>query len=78
MQLIKGQSVKEHIKVMIEMFNELAVIGDNISDEDRVIYLLASLPESYEVSSIQDDWVARLHGVVILLPWLPLVQAVCN
>ena len=49
MQLKEGQSIKEHIKVMIEIFNELAVIGDNITDENRVIYLLATLPESYEM-----------------------------
>jgi len=49
MQLIEGQSVKEHNKVMIEMFNELALISDNITDENRVIYLLASLLESYEM-----------------------------
>ena len=34
---------------MFEIFNELTVIGDNIDDEDRVIYLLASLPDSYEM-----------------------------
>ena len=34
---------------MTEIFNDLAIIGDNISDEDRVVYLLASLPESFDV-----------------------------
>ena len=32
---------------MTEIFNELSVIGDPISEEDRVVYLLASLPDSY-------------------------------
>ena len=32
---------------MIEIFNELAIVGVDITDEDRVIYLLASLPDSY-------------------------------
>ena len=32
---------------MTEIFNELSVIGDQISEEDRVVYLLASLPDSY-------------------------------
>ena len=32
---------------MTELFNELAVVGDVITVEDRVVYLLASLPESY-------------------------------
>ena len=37
------------MKALTEIFNELTVIGDNIDDEDRVIYLLASLPDSYEM-----------------------------
>ena len=42
-----GDSVQNHIKAMTELFNELAIVGDTIEDEDRVVYLLASLPESY-------------------------------
>ena len=49
LKLKEGQSVQEHVKNMTEIFNELAIIGDNISDEDRVVYLLASLPESFDV-----------------------------
>ena len=43
----EGESVQEHIKAMTELFNELSVVGDAIKDEDKVIYLLASLPDSY-------------------------------
>ena len=49
LKLKEAQSVQEHVKNMTEIFNELAIIGDNISDEDRVVYLLASLPESFDV-----------------------------
>ena len=49
MLLKDGQNVQEHVKNMVELFNELAIVGDNISDEDRVVYLLASLPESFDV-----------------------------
>ena len=31
---------------MLEMFNELSIVGDAITDEDRLVYLLASLPDS--------------------------------
>ena len=34
---------------MTEIFQELAVMGDHIDDEEKVIYLLASLPESFEM-----------------------------
>ena len=34
---------------MNEVFNELAVIGDVIEENDLVVYLLASLPESFDV-----------------------------
>ena len=31
----------------MEPFNELAIVGDVIEDEDHVVYLLASLPDSF-------------------------------
>uniref|UniRef100_A0A1X7T7I6 Uncharacterized protein n=1 Tax=Amphimedon queenslandica TaxID=400682 RepID=A0A1X7T7I6_AMPQE len=34
---------------MTEVFSELSVIGDNISYEDCVVYVLASLPESFDM-----------------------------
>ncbi len=35
---------------MTEIFESLTVIGDAISDEDRVVHLLAaSLPESFDM-----------------------------
>ena len=49
LRLTTGQSVQDHVKTMTEIFNELAVIGDAIEENDRVVYLLASLPESYDV-----------------------------
>ena len=41
--------VHSHIKAMTEVFSSLSVVGDPISDEDCVVYLLASLPESYSL-----------------------------
>ena len=49
LQFKEGQSVQEHVKALSEVFNELSVIGDNIDDEDRVVYLQVSLPDSYEM-----------------------------
>ena len=38
---------EDHIKTMTELFNELSIVGDAISDDDRIVYLLSSLPGSY-------------------------------
>ena len=48
LRLQDGKSVQEHIKEMTEIFNELAVIGAPLDEEDQVVHLLASLPESYD------------------------------
>ena len=47
LRLKEGSSVQTHIKSMTELFNDLAVIGEDTSEEDRVVYLLASLPDSF-------------------------------
>ena len=49
LRLAEGGSVQEHVKLMTEICEELSVIGEAISEEDRVVYHLASLPESYNV-----------------------------
>ena len=49
MRLTEGESVQEHIQKLTEIFDELAVIGNPVEEEDRVVHLLASLPESYNV-----------------------------
>ena len=49
LKLKEGESVNAHIKAMSEIFEALAAIGDAVSEEDRVVHLLASLPDSYNV-----------------------------
>lgn len=49
LRLKDGGSVQEHIKAMTEIFESLSVVGDPVSDEDRVVFLLASLPDSYNM-----------------------------
>ena len=49
MKLSDSGSMREHIKRMTETFDELAVIMEPISEEDKVVYLLARLPESYDM-----------------------------
>lgn len=49
LRLKDGGSMQEHIKAITETFNALSVVGDTITDEDRVVHLLASLPDSYSV-----------------------------
>jgi len=47
MKLKPGGSLQAHLKNFIETFDELTVLGDPVAVEDRVINLLASLPENY-------------------------------
>ena len=49
LRLRDGDSVQEHIKAMAEVFDALSVVGDPVPEEDRVVHLLASLPESYSM-----------------------------
>ena len=49
LKLDEGAAVQEHIRQVTEVFEELAVVGDPVNKEDRVVYLLASLPESYDM-----------------------------
>ena len=47
-QLTDGGNLQEHLKSLVEIFDSLAVMGDPVDEEDRVICLLASLPEKYD------------------------------
>ena len=49
LRLNEGDSVQEHIRTVTELFEELAVVGDPVNEEDRVVHLLASLPGSYDM-----------------------------
>ena len=47
MKLESGENLQEHLKSFIELFDELSILGDPVSEEDRVINLLASLPDQF-------------------------------
>ena len=49
LKLKENQSVQEHLKAMVEIFDNLAVIGEAVEEEDRVVHILTSLPESYNM-----------------------------
>ena len=46
-EMAEGTSVEEHLKGMKEITDRLAAIGSPISEEDQVVTLLGSLPDSY-------------------------------
>ena len=72
LRLKQGDSVQEHIKAMTEIFDGLSVIGDPISDEDCVVHLLASLPESYKV-----NWLLPLKRMRLCVGWKLLLSVYC-
>ena len=47
LKLKPNDDLQAHLKNFVEVFEALAVIGDAVEEEDRVISLLASLPDSY-------------------------------
>ena len=49
LRLKEGESVQEHIKSLTDVFEALSVVGDPVSEEDRVVQLLASLPDSFNM-----------------------------
>lgn len=49
MKMATGDTMQEHIKTMTEILDELSVIDEPVKEEDRVVYLLASLPDAYNV-----------------------------
>ena len=41
--------MQEHIKAMTEVLDELSIVDEPVQEEDRVVYLLVSLPDSYSM-----------------------------
>ena len=49
LKLNENESVHNHIKSMMEIFEALSVIGYVVEEEDRVVQLLATLPDSFRM-----------------------------
>ncbi|KAF2351286.1 hypothetical protein FHG87_017959 [Trinorchestia longiramus] len=47
MKLENGQKLQDHLKVFVELFEELAIVGDAMEEEERAIILLSSLPDRF-------------------------------
>ena len=47
LKLSKGESMQDHLRTFIKLFDELNIIGDPVEDEDKVILLLSSLPDVF-------------------------------
>jgi len=47
LKLRKDGSVTAHLKIVTEIFDSLAIMGGALSEEDKVGFLLASLPDSF-------------------------------
>ena len=42
--------MQDHLKSMTEVCDKRSAIGEPVNNEDHVVYILASLPESYNYS----------------------------
>ena len=80
LRLKDGDSMSNHIKAMTEIFNELAVIGAAMEDEDKVVTLLASLPEAYNmfVTALEASTEVPQMEVVIELWWHQVIKVTRN
>ncbi len=47
LRLKEGHAIQEHIREMTELFNALSEMDVPLTEDDCVVYLLASLPESF-------------------------------
>lgn len=70
--LKEGGKVQEHIKALTEIFHELAVVGSPVEEEDRVVHLLASLPQSFNVL------VTALEANPEVPPWETVTERLLN
>ena len=41
--------MQKHVEMLTEVFDELSINGDPLDEENQVVQLLASLPESYDM-----------------------------
>lgn len=49
LKLKNGECVQSHIKILTEIFDQLAVINDPVPKEQKVLHLLGTLPDSFEI-----------------------------
>ena len=54
----------------MEMFNELAIAGIAIEEEDRVVYLLASLPDTFNTLVTALEANEEVPKMEIMTEWL--------
>ena len=52
--------------MMTELFNELAIVGDAIEAKDRVVYLLASLPDLYNTLVTVLETYKEIHKIEVV------------
>ena len=41
--------MQKYVKMLTQIFDEPSIIGDSLGEENQVVHLLASLPESYDM-----------------------------
>ena len=64
---LKLKDVQHHIRKITEIFYGLCVAGDNISEEDRVVHLLANLPDSFGVLVIALESNAKVPAMEVVI-----------
>ena len=59
--------MQDHTRKITEIFDELSVVRDYISEEDRVVHLLASLPDFFGVLVTALESNAKVPGMEVVI-----------
>ena len=71
-RMSNSDSLQTHLKTFIEIFEALAVVGSPLEDEDKVITMLASLPDKFSTV------VTALETLCSTALCSTALEAVCN
>ncbi|KAF2343670.1 hypothetical protein FHG87_025574 [Trinorchestia longiramus] len=83
MKLENGQNLQDHLEVFVELLEELAIIGDAMEEEERVIILLSSLPDRFSTLVTSLEAHEKIPAWEVVTERLPVkiasaTQHMCN
>lgn len=72
LNLENNGNLEDHIRILIQLFDNLCAVGDELKEKDRVMILLSSLPTRFDVL------VTALQSSIDLPSWERVVEQLSN